>query len=81
VGNESCDNESCALAHDEEWTVSIWRSVHTTRTRGEPVAAFPIEGAVTASLVAWELEPGAMELGAEDIILPYQGRSRVARQA
>jgi hypothetical protein len=25
-------NESCALAHDKEWTVFIWRSVHTTNS-------------------------------------------------
>jgi hypothetical protein len=37
--------------------------------RGEPVAAFPIEGAVIASLVIWELEWGVMELGMEDIII------------
>jgi hypothetical protein len=37
--------------------------------RGEPVADFPVKGAVAASVVAWELEWGAMELSAEDIIV------------
>jgi hypothetical protein len=35
---------------------------------------------VTASLVAWELGSGAMELGAEDIIIPYWGKVQLLVQ-
>jgi hypothetical protein len=43
-------------------------------------AAFPIEGAVIASLVAWELGSGAMELDAEDIMIPYWGKIQLLVQ-
>ena len=38
------------------------------------------EGVVTASLVDWELGSGAMELGAEDIMIPYSGKVQLLVQ-
>ena len=46
---------------------------HVARTRGEPVAAFP-KGAVTESLVSWEIESVAIRLGAEDIMIAGKAR-------
>ena len=47
---------------------------------GNAGAAFPIEGAVIASLVAWELGSGTMELGAEDIMIPHWGKVQLLVQ-
>ena len=35
---------------------------------------------MTASLVDWELGSGAMELGAEDIMIPYWGKVQLLVQ-